>query len=88
MINSYMWSKGVDKRRRMEMLGMILDVYTPTKHMQIEDHMEFISLPFEHEHGPAGVRNSPLMKNYYKNTDAAKGIALAEYVAITYLLHQ
>ena len=41
MINSYMWSKGVDKRRRMEMLGMVLDVYTPTKHIQIEDHMEY-----------------------------------------------
>jgi len=25
----------------MEHLGMILDVYTPTKHMQIEDHMEY-----------------------------------------------
>jgi len=41
MINSYMWSKGVDRRRRMELLGMIMDVYTPTKHLQIEDHMEY-----------------------------------------------
>jgi len=40
-INSYMWSKGVDARRRMEHLGMVLDVYTPTKHLQIEDHMEY-----------------------------------------------
>jgi hypothetical protein len=29
------------------------------------------------------VTDSPLMKNYYKNTDASKGIALAEYVAIS-----
>ena len=55
---------------------------------QIEDHLEFAGLPFEYEHGPDGVSDSPLMKNYYKNTDAAKGIALAEYVAIAYLLHQ
>ena len=38
--------------------------------------------------GRDAVRDSPLLKNYYKNTDAAKGIALAEYVAIAYLLHQ
>jgi len=54
---------------------------------QIEDHMEYISPPFEFEHGKNGVEDSPLMKNYFKNTDASKGIALAEYVAITYLLH-
>ena len=40
-INSYMWSKDIDRRRRMELLGMILDVYTPTRHIQIEDHMEY-----------------------------------------------
>ena len=40
-ISSYMWSKGIDRRRRMEQLGMILDVYMPTKHIQIEDHMEY-----------------------------------------------
>lgn len=63
-------------------------VNDPVANSQIEDHMEFISLPFEHEHGADGVRNSPLMKNYYKNTDASKGISLAEYVAISYLLHR
>jgi hypothetical protein len=62
-------------------------VKDPVANNQIEDHMEFISLPFEHEHGKGGVLDSPLMKNYYKNTDASKGIALAEYVAISYLLH-
>jgi hypothetical protein len=54
---------------------------------QIEDHLEFASLVWDFEHGWDGVRESPLMKNYFKNTDASKGIALAEYVAISYLLH-
>jgi hypothetical protein len=54
---------------------------------QIEDHLEFASLVWDFEHGWDGVRDSPLMKNYFKNTDASKGIALAEYVAISYLLH-
>jgi len=54
---------------------------------QIEDHLEFASLVWDFEHGWDGVRDSPLMKNYFKNTDAAKGIALAEYTAIAYLLH-
>jgi len=54
---------------------------------QIEDHLEFTSLVWDFEHGWDGVSGSPLMKNYFKNTDAAKGIALAEYTAIAYLLH-
>jgi hypothetical protein len=56
--------------------------------VQIEDHLEFTTLVWDFEHGYDGVAASPLMKNYYKNTDAAKGIALAEYTAIAYLLHQ
>jgi len=63
-------------------------VNDPVTNSQIEDHMEYISLPFEFEHGKDGVIDSPLMKNYFKNTDASKGIALAEYVAIGSLLHQ
>jgi len=55
---------------------------------EIEDHLEFTDMVWEYEHGPTGVEKSPLIKNYYKNTDASKGIALAEYVAITNLLHQ
>jgi len=55
---------------------------------EIEDHLEFTDMIWEYEHGPTGVEKSPLIKNYYKNTDASKGIALAEYVAIAYLLHQ
>jgi hypothetical protein len=62
-------------------------VTDPLAKIQIEDHLEFAGLPFEYEHGPRGVERAPLMKNYYKNTDASKGIALAEYVAIATLLH-
>lgn len=63
-------------------------VKDPVANAQIEDHLEFTTLVWDFEHGRDGVRDSPLMKNYYKNTDAAKGIALAEYVAIAYLLHK
>jgi len=63
-------------------------VKDPVSRSQIEDHLEFTTLVWDFEHGWDGVADSPLMKNYYKNTDAAKGIALAEYAAIAYLLHQ
>jgi len=63
-------------------------VKDPLTRNQVEDHLEFTTLVWDYEHGYSGVEDSPLMKNYYKNTDAAKGIALAEYTAIAYLLHQ
>ena len=63
-------------------------VKDPVYRAMIEDHLEFTTLVWDYEHGWDGVASSPLMKNYYKNTDAAKGIALAEFVAISYLLHQ
>lgn len=62
-------------------------VADPLANARIEDHLEFAGLIWDFEHGYDGVRDSPLMKNYYKNTDAAKGIALAEHAAIAYLLH-
>lgn len=62
-------------------------VQDPVASSQIEDHLEYAKLFWEYEHGKKGVIDSPLMKNYYKNTDASKGIALAEYVAISRLLH-
>ena len=62
-------------------------VKDPVAKTQIEDHLEFTATFWDYEHGWRGVEDSPLMKNYYKNTDASKGIALAEYVAISYLLH-
>ncbi|MCA9062497.1 MAG: class I SAM-dependent methyltransferase [Planctomycetaceae bacterium] len=41
VVNSYMWSKGVDRKTRLEHLGMQIDVYTPSKHIRIMDHMEY-----------------------------------------------
>lgn len=41
VVNSYMWSKGIDRRTRIEHLGLNIDVYTPSKHLKIEDHMEY-----------------------------------------------
>ena len=40
-INSYMWSKGLDTKGRNEPLGITLDIYTPTKHQRIVDHMDY-----------------------------------------------
>lgn len=42
-ITSYMWSKGIDRKTRMEHLGITLDIYTPTSHQRIIDHMEYRS---------------------------------------------
>ncbi|MCK5135173.1 MAG: hypothetical protein KAR19_05240 [Bacteroidales bacterium] len=59
----------------------------PVTLSQIEDHLEFTGKVWPHEYGARDVANGPLMKNYYKLTDASKGIALSEYVTISYLLH-
>ncbi|MEQ9409381.1 MAG: class I SAM-dependent methyltransferase [Fuerstiella sp.] len=40
-ITSYMWSRGIDRRKRMEHLGITLDIYTPTSHRRIVDHMDY-----------------------------------------------
>lgn len=40
-VNSRMWSKRVDRKRRMEYLGMTLDIWTPRKHFRIEDEMHY-----------------------------------------------
>jgi hypothetical protein len=62
-------------------------VKDPVTQGQIEDHLEFTGSVYPHEYSIKDVGNDPLMKNYYKLTDASKGIALSEYVAISYLLH-
>lgn len=41
VINSHMWSKGIDRTKRMEHLGLHIDVYTPTRKLRIIDHMEY-----------------------------------------------
>lgn len=38
---SHMWSKGIDRRRRQEHLGMTFDIYTPTKSFRIVDEMSY-----------------------------------------------
>ena len=72
------------KSYREMLLELVKD---PVTRSQIEDHLEYTFLVWDIEHGYKDVADSPLMKNYAKNTDASKGIALAEYVAIAYLLH-
>ncbi|HUG94082.1 MAG TPA: hypothetical protein VML55_24845, partial [Planctomycetaceae bacterium] len=38
---STLWSIGIDPRRRNERIGMRFDVYTPTRHVQILDEMNY-----------------------------------------------
>lgn len=40
-VNTYMWSKGIDTKKRAEFLGLTINVYTPTKHIEIEDEMVY-----------------------------------------------
>jgi SAM-dependent methyltransferase len=40
-INSHMWLKRRDKAGRNEKLGLLFDVYTPTRHVRIEDEMDY-----------------------------------------------
>lgn len=41
VVNSHMWSKGIDRKTRLEHLGIHIDIFTPTKQMRIVDHMEY-----------------------------------------------
>jgi SAM-dependent methyltransferase len=41
VVNSYMWSKGIDRKTRLEHLGLHVDVFTPTSRLRIVDHMEY-----------------------------------------------
>jgi SAM-dependent methyltransferase len=38
---SHMWSEGVDRKRRVETVGMSFDVYTPTKQFRLVDQTPF-----------------------------------------------
>ena len=40
-INSYMWTKRRDLRRRNEKLGLVFNIYTPTEEFRIEDEMDY-----------------------------------------------
>lgn len=41
VVNSHMWSKGIDRETRLEHLGLHVDVFTPTSRLRIVDHMEY-----------------------------------------------
>ncbi|MEI7699370.1 MAG: class I SAM-dependent methyltransferase [Planctomycetia bacterium] len=41
VVNSHMWSKGIDRKTRLEHLGIHIDVFTPTSRLRIVDHMEY-----------------------------------------------
>lgn len=72
------------KKYREALFNLVKD---PVAQSQIEDHLKFTGLVSSHEYNESHVVNDPMVKNYYKLTDASKGIALAEYVAISYLMH-
>jgi hypothetical protein len=72
------------KKFREMLLELIKDPLTKS---QVEDHLEFTSKVWSFEYGVRDVKDDPLMKNYFKLTDASKGIALSEYLAIAYLLY-
>lgn len=59
-ITSFMWSKGIDRRKRMEHLGVTLDIYTPTTHKRIEDHMEYRT--YKHAQFQSLLRKVPELK--------------------------
>ncbi|WP_166828469.1 class I SAM-dependent methyltransferase [Thalassoroseus pseudoceratinae] len=40
-VNSYLWSKGIDEKKREERIGMTFDIYTPTRQFQIQDETIF-----------------------------------------------
>jgi SAM-dependent methyltransferase len=41
VVNSHMWSKGIDRKTRLEHLGLHIDVFTPAQRLRIVDHMEY-----------------------------------------------
>lgn len=63
-------------------------VKDPVAMSQIDDHLHMMSSMGTLEYGGSDVTESPMIRVYYKNGSAALGIALSEYVAIAYLLHQ
>ena len=60
----------------------------PVVENQIQDHLEFTGDVWFMEFGPSQVLSDPVIKIWYKHTDVLKGIKLAEYVAINYLMKE
>lgn len=63
-------------------------VKDPVTLSQIDYFLHFTGAVSGLEYGGSDITDSPLMRIYYKIGSAARGIALSEYVAINYLLHQ
>ncbi len=59
----------------------------PIAIVQIQDHLKFTGKVWNLEYGVKEVVDDPFIRTYYKLTEASRGIALAEYVAISRLLH-
>ena len=59
----------------------------PVTRSQILDHLECTGKVWNLEYGVKDVVDDPLIRTYYKLSDASKGIALAEYVAIRGIMH-
>jgi hypothetical protein len=59
----------------------------PVALAQIIDHLAFTGKVGSGEYGVRDVEDDPFMRTYYKLSNASRGIALAEYVAISRLLH-
>ena len=60
----------------------------PVVKSQLGDHLEITSDVWYWEYSTGDVVSDPFMKNYFKLTYSAMGVALAEYVAITNMMHQ
>jgi SAM-dependent methyltransferase len=43
VVNSHLWSIALDRRRRMERVGMAVDVYTPIRQLRLLEEMNFRS---------------------------------------------
>ena len=79
------WEFVQGAREFREMLhGLVSD---PVILSQIDDHLHLTGSVGTMEYGGADVTSSPMIRVYYMNGAAAKGIALSEYVALEYLLN-
>ncbi|MGW8317580.1 MAG: GldL-related protein [Bacteroidales bacterium] len=80
------WEFVESSRDFRKMLAEI--IRDPVIMSQIDDHLHLIRPAGSLEYNGADVTDSPMIRVYFMNGSAAKGIALSEYVAINYLLDQ
>lgn len=80
------WEYVLGSRDFRAMLGEIIE--DPVTMSQIDSHLHLSSTIGTVEYGGADVTESPMIRVYYVNSAAAKGVALSEFVAIQYLLQQ